>query len=526
MALNRIIHALFCVIVVFILVFAATNAPIEHDEAYNATVSKSLVWGYGYSTPYPTRAAFNPYVTTGPALLLPIAAFIAVLGNKYYIPGVASAIVNVGLLWVFGDLILKRQFGSQGIGADILTGLIMAPLCLLVLAFGMAGYSAVALGECAATLCVAIGSYLFADVIIKSELKTRRAFVAGLVLGSSLLFKFIAVLPVVTVVASGAGFLAVRSGVKEIALLRGVVGGAMLPSILLLAVRLPFLDLTKEVIFMARSGSGVSLFKNGVFAALDAIQGVLAANTRLLAHWTGGAAGLALCVVSCGTILQSFRMVLEGKKTDPLESANRLFLLFLLSGGLSILTWWLVLSPWELMRHAYIALVLIIIAMSLAPLLLSKTARWTASISYVLLLSWWSYSWHQRLDGMPPGFSRAFSPNGEISPALTYTGLRLTADPRIADQQAAMHKIKELKGERRGTQFFGCGIWASRDLEYLSEEASLFKDCRIEPKGKPLAFLVINSYYWSPEGPDLRFLAECKTAPLFKAGAFSILECP
>ena len=489
---DRLINTIFCLMLAGLLIFVSTNVPIDYDEAFNASVAKSLATGYGYSTPYPVRTVFDPYITTGPGLLLPIAVAVFLKPNTYYAPGLMAGIVNAGLLWFLGDLLLKRNFAAASTSSPWLRGLIVMPITLVVLLFGLAGYTTVGLGECASTLSLAIGCVLVADLVTAPKIERKDAFVAGLALGFSLLFKFIAILPVTVILAGAAAWGLARRGSDAKLWLINLGCGAASPSFLFLLVRLPYLDIKLEAVRFARSGSGINLFKNGLVSALAAIRDIAIANSHTLLHWIGGFIGMVFCTVAATAILWPY-----GRSLKQGDDRNKFFLLLLLAGGFSIVVWWVVMSPWGLIRHVYVGMVMILIALSLSPFLLRSTPRLVGALSLVLLVVLWGNTWHARLDGVPPGFANNFTPQRgfDISPAVAnYTMPRLSPDPRIANQRDALSKIEELRTRYPAYHFLGCGLGANRDLEFLSKEASLFRDCLDESRGTK-SFLVMNGIF-------------------------------
>lgn len=59
-----------------IIIYNRINSPIDYDEAYNLQIVDSLVKGKGYASFGSFRGngpwLFDPYITTGPIVLLPL----------------------------------------------------------------------------------------------------------------------------------------------------------------------------------------------------------------------------------------------------------------------------------------------------------------------------------------------------------------------------------------------------------------------------------------------------------------------
>jgi len=90
-------------VILFFLWFFASSLSIAHfkslqqDDAMFVTIPKNFLNGYGWATSYGEKIPFNPDISTGPSLLLPAAAMIAVFGTKAWIPAVTGAVMNIAL---------------------------------------------------------------------------------------------------------------------------------------------------------------------------------------------------------------------------------------------------------------------------------------------------------------------------------------------------------------------------------------------------------------------------------------------
>ena len=100
---NRIAETLLLFLfAAFIL--PTVNAAIVHgvrcgDDAFHAMIAKNLAMGLGYSTTASSATRFvltrfDPNTGVGPSLILPAALFVAVFGNREWVPGIAAV-----LLW-------------------------------------------------------------------------------------------------------------------------------------------------------------------------------------------------------------------------------------------------------------------------------------------------------------------------------------------------------------------------------------------------------------------------------------------
>ena len=84
----------------------------QHDDAMFATIPKNFLNGYGWATSYGEKIPFNPDISTGPSLLLPAAAMIALFGNQTWVPAMTGTITNIFLtclvLWQLWQLSRNR----------------------------------------------------------------------------------------------------------------------------------------------------------------------------------------------------------------------------------------------------------------------------------------------------------------------------------------------------------------------------------------------------------------------------------
>jgi hypothetical protein len=89
------------------------STSITFDDGYNASVSKNLSMGLGYVTSYNNYVYFNPEITTGPTILMPVSILISIFGNKNWVPGLgASIFINIGLILIFYFL-YKTKFTNK-----------------------------------------------------------------------------------------------------------------------------------------------------------------------------------------------------------------------------------------------------------------------------------------------------------------------------------------------------------------------------------------------------------------------------
>ena len=73
------------------VVVAGFHQPFDFDESYNLPVPRNLVGGHGYATDQSLwfipgrRVAFDPAISTGPTVLLPVALAVRLLGSAWWV---------------------------------------------------------------------------------------------------------------------------------------------------------------------------------------------------------------------------------------------------------------------------------------------------------------------------------------------------------------------------------------------------------------------------------------------------------
>ncbi len=161
--------------------FAAFRTELGFDPAYHANVAKSFALGQGWATHYEHRFAFNPDVTTGPTLLLPAAAMIAVFGNALWVPAVTAAGVHLAIFLII--LRRLRRFDLNG------TAPVAAALCVALTLYAHTWWLSLT-----ADFVVALLMILACVLLADPEPRTRRwrSFAAGICMGLALLAKALA----------------------------------------------------------------------------------------------------------------------------------------------------------------------------------------------------------------------------------------------------------------------------------------------------------------------------------------------
>lgn len=161
------------------------------DDSYISMAAKNLADGVGYATSYPVYGEariypFDPGITTGPTLVLPAAAVIAVFGNTPWAPGFAAASISA-LVLLFLILAVRRIAGTT-------RALLLAACFVFLLYCASAGRPVfsqwyVLLGEAAAALLTLLGM----AVLAWNPESRRWVFLSGVCLGLALTSKTLAI---------------------------------------------------------------------------------------------------------------------------------------------------------------------------------------------------------------------------------------------------------------------------------------------------------------------------------------------
>jgi len=166
------------------------------DDAEMALVAQSLAHGTGYSVApeadVAERAQFQPGISLGPALIVPCALILKVLGTKEVIPGL-SAILTWGTVLTFLFFRVSRKVPA----ARLLAG--TAVFCFSILAVFTWQFGAwyAFLGETTAAAFLLLGHWSLA----MEKLSLRWLFLSGLCLGLALQTKYLAALGILGAIA-------------------------------------------------------------------------------------------------------------------------------------------------------------------------------------------------------------------------------------------------------------------------------------------------------------------------------------
>lgn len=184
------------------------------DDSYHAHVAKNLADGLGYASTLPLSeqhyavTPFDPYLGTGPTIILPAALMIKVFSNAYWVPGMSEVLIWSTLLFCIGLLLNKivRDKGSLAIAA-----LVIFYYFYTLMAYHFEQWYAL-LGEIPAALLIILAVLCYFVARSKTNL-----FISGILFSLAFETKLITLLPFAIFLAFIAAleFLTLRKRLKE-----------------------------------------------------------------------------------------------------------------------------------------------------------------------------------------------------------------------------------------------------------------------------------------------------------------------
>ncbi len=482
---------LFLVLASSIAVRAATES-IQYDDAYNASVAKNLAAGHGYATSYQDFILFNPEVSTGPGLLVPFAAFVAVFGNTWWAPAAFSGAGNLALLVIVLYLV-RRMFPSSA-RRDVFVILLVAGVWVFMAAGWLALWHQL-LGEVPGALLATIACILLFE---RGERDSAGcALFAGLLFGLAFLIKNIllfafaasAVTALVVSRKGGAGVL------RRVASIACAATGFAIPWVIFEAGKRIVLGAEgfallkmREREFFAASGSGL----NQLFAAQDVwalMTGNVSKNFEVFrafaGHQFGAAALIALIILGLAVAML--------RRKNAFAAGGALFLAAAMQ-----LAWWLALSPRGDLRHVVPAVIFMVIAAAM--LIAREPSRAFSAVLLLLLVAGAS----GRIADLPPVYPPHLGKSPRLE-ALLATSDFLRSRPQIGP-------------------LVGCRWWANRDLEYILPGSLNFKNFEsLDPAARTRAVLVRSDFWNWERSPELdRIAAACDQNILFRRDPFTV----
>ena len=132
-----LILSLLCLFLIFVLLDKGFHFPLGYDEAYNLQVVDSLAHGRGYASSGALLGKgswpFDPYITTGPVILAPLAAVWALTGGSLFAVRVFMA--TFFFLYLAALLAIAGETRDRAVSGALA---VAAALCVTLLQVGMA----------------------------------------------------------------------------------------------------------------------------------------------------------------------------------------------------------------------------------------------------------------------------------------------------------------------------------------------------------------------------------------------------
>ncbi|MFC1665293.1 hypothetical protein ACFL17_06660 [Pseudomonadota bacterium] len=366
----------FVSFVVFVATLAVSNPLCCADDASIAIVSKNLASGLGYFSMVNYWGAgadymgmlFDPAISTGAASVLPVALGIFLFGPSAAVPGLVHVAMYTSLISSF-ILILYSLTGKT------VTGSILIGFVLLILSTGAYHFEQwhAQLGEVLAALLIILGAALLS--LKKPGYKVY--FVAGLLIGASILAKLLAALYVGMVIL-----------VLIVALFREPQSSKLFRFQILViffvgtCVPITLFELWK--LFSFGFDGWLANWSHFLKFVMD--EGIhvdsIAEPTQLLSHrWSSIHQRFFIPLVAITMLVISYPFV-----ATALPRKLRFFSIILLSGFVLHVAYWIFISNGKA-RYIYIAIVIGCLLISVAQGASKSTfARGVLGISYVMIV--------------------------------------------------------------------------------------------------------------------------------------------
>jgi hypothetical protein len=505
--IDRVLAAIACTLLLCLLSFAARQtwlASPRYDDSGNATVAKNVAFGLGYKTAYHVDKPFNHVVTTGPALLLPAAAVIAVFGNAYWTPSATTVVMTSCLLLAL--VVLSGRLFERRADRWLFVSLMLFFFVMFTTETftggdpGFLKFWHQLLGEMPAALWISVAALLL------SALRPGVVpfLLAGVCCSLAVLTKVIAVFGVVPLFGLSLALLyrdSAASMTRKTLLVAVMLGAFLLPIgafefVKKASVSAPAYAAMKknERRYLQAHGSGIKELRRAP-SKLELLRATLTRNIGILIQYFGS--GLQAVMFGAVILVSAW-----GLRAGRL-SRGALAGLALLSGFGIHLAWWALLSPTGWTTHLMMGLVYAFVGVSL---LVASVASWPirlCALALVLLVT-----------------------GGRLADFHHFVPRSFEREPRLVALLETRDFIeRELVG--KGT-LMGCGWAANRDLELVLSASGNFKDCLLlDPAGTDRRFLVRVDPYWNRSNdPDLAlFGQDCDRHTIFRRPPYSISEC-
>lgn len=482
----------------------------DYDTSYNASVSKNLASGLGYSTSYDEYYFNNFEITTGPTILVVGGLFVKVFGNVYWI-GIITLLIIILLMAVLFYVDLKLFTKS------LRKTLFKITLFVTLMFILISPESFTQLyGEIPATLLVIIASLLYF-----SEIKNKNIY-TGIIFALAFLTKSIMVILLVPILMDSllkifAKNSDKKSSIKKFSTL--VISAAVL--IISSSILLGFLNPNN---YPKKDGGTEFFLQNSGITPLlessDKIVHVLKNIYRATNSFIYNHGFLSFTFVVITTLILFYLLFKRGKNLSDSQSQ----LLRSLSVGMALFgAWWFLISIFGWIRHVMPALVIFcyVIAtvatdqhtkFSIPRIHLSLNLRFILLIPFIFLT----------LNVFPKNYDKYF-----------YNAFVLQPVERINQLNETKNFLIQLKEIDAQSVLVGCGDWyTARDLEYVLDSSLNFHKCESYLEELPVytnVYLVRNEHYLYLENLDkvkyAKFTDMCDQNILYQKGVYKVSKC-
>lgn len=494
----KILSIMLFLVIIFFQIFKTMTCPLGYDDAYQASVSKNIAKGLGYATSYNGIKLFNPELTTGYPIVLPVALGMKIFSNKYWVPNLICSSIVLFLLLIVLYLPKKFDFIDEKklwIWRTIFLGFLVFSCSLEPLMKYHLELSSF-LGEMPSVLLIII----FTFVLIIAKNKKSTFILAGLLGGLAFATKFISIISVFPIFAAYL-FLTCqnKNDFKEkIPHIAMFLIGFALPYIAFEIFKIvdlggisQYLQMkAEEHEFFIANGSGISGNGN-IFKRFSD-------NSKNLISLTGF---IRFFIILLMPIIFTVKL-LKNRKTIHPQSYFVYIFMFAFAVNLY---WWLFMSlGWG--RHLLIGWILFLTAISTFVFCFNNKNKYVYLVLIVLFLS------------LPCSFN-------VDSTFLNFKKLSETHS-KIQDLNEAANFIKT----HVEYKYYGCGWWVSRDLEYILPTVNNFSDAidtKQFNKTIPNKALVINAHTWNWDENIINnnVKKQCSKKILFKNNNYIISLC-
>jgi hypothetical protein len=494
----KILCVILFLLIIFFQIFKSYSFPLGYDGAYQASASKNIALGYGYVTSYNGIKLFNPELSTGYPLVLPITLGVKIFSNKYWVPNFVFSSIVLALLLIVLYLPKKFDFVDEKklwVWRTLFLSFLMFSSSLETIIKYHSELSSF-LGEMPTAFLVIISTF----VLMLAKDSKKLYFASGLIGGFALATKFISILSILPIFVA---YLFLNCQNKNDL-------KAKIPHIILYltAFAIPYaafeifklvnlggisqyLQLkAQEHEFFAVNGSGISSYKS--------IFKKIITNSKNLIFYEGFCRFLLTLFMP---LFFTFNLI-KNRKTIKPESYFVHIFMFAFAVNLY---WWLPMSfGWS--RHLLIGWMLLLAAISSFAFCFNNKNKYVYSIIIVLFLTLTcSYNF-----------------------VLTFVNFNQTiaAHSRVKDMQQAANFISTHKEYK----YFGCDWWVARDLEYILPTVNNFSDARDTTKFNDKIHnkaLVINAHFWDWESSSInnKIKNQCLKGVLFSNENYLITRC-